>query len=236
MKKISTIVFILLLAVFPMVAFADEDNHNISVDEVLTEIMKAQDVSSPGSIDCEAVSDEEFERLGEAVMSVMHPDPKQHELMDQMMGGEGSESLRAMHINMGLNYLDCGSGGFGMMGGNMMFGGMGMMGGGMMGTIFPKVGTFLNQPARTAGRMEANSMMGLPLMGGGFGIGFGWISMILFWVLIIVGIIWLVRFQSSKSSYQDSDIKNNAIKILKERYAKGEITKTEFEKMKKDIS
>lgn len=240
MKKLFTFIFILLLAIFPTVAAAGEDNHNRSIDQVLAEIIQTQNVSSLREIDCESVTDNEFENLGEVVMGVLHPDSKQHKLMDQMMGGEGSESLRAMHINMGQNYLDCGSGGFGMMscastmGGGMM-NSMGIMGGGrMMGDFFPKVGTLLNQTRQIAGDEEVSSMMGFPFMGVGLGMGFGWIFMILFWILVIAGIVWLTRFQSGKNTGQNF-LENNALGILKERYAKGEITSKEFEKMRKDI-
>lgn len=67
-------------------------------------------------------------------------------------------------------------------------------------------------------------------MMGWFGGGF---MMILFWVAIIVFIIWVVREIGGKNSKSNN---NHALDILKERYAKGEITKTEFESMKKDIS
>ncbi|KKK96461.1 hypothetical protein LCGC14_2662540 [marine sediment metagenome] len=53
-------------------------------------------------------------------MSDMIPNPKQHEWMDEMMGGEGSENLSAMHRLMGYRYLSD-DGGFI---GSMMMGGM----------------------------------------------------------------------------------------------------------------
>src|SRR3989344_9516564 len=66
-------------------------------------------------------------------MEQMHPG-EAHEMMDQMMGGEGSESLRQVHINMAKR-LYCNEGVGGMMGGGMMNMMMGnnMMGSGMMG-------------------------------------------------------------------------------------------------------
>ena len=62
----------------------------------------------------------------------------------------------------------------------------------------------------------------------------GGIMMIAFWVLITAFIFWLVREASGKNSHSRSD--SNALEILKERYAKGEIDKREFEEKKKDIS
>lgn len=65
--------------------------------------------------------------------------------------------------------------------------------------------------------------------------GFGFVFMILFWGLVIYGIVLLVRKSSFSSSNHDPKVRHTALEILKERYAKGEITKHQFEEMKKDI-
>lgn len=127
MKKIILFTILTgLFAVLPFAAYAQSGSD--SVENILQEIRTSQNVSSNSAINCEKVSNGQMERLGDAVMGVMHPDENQHELMDQMMGGEGSESLKAAHIMMGKQYLGCVSGvsGGGMMGmGNMMvYGGM----------------------------------------------------------------------------------------------------------------
>ena len=51
---------------------------------------------------------------------------------------------------------------------------------------------------------------------------------------IIILIIWLVKRVNSSGLGQANN--NDAIDILKKRYAKGEINKKEFESLKKDIS
>jgi putative membrane protein len=58
------------------------------------------------------------------------------------------------------------------------------------------------------------------------GFGFGWIFMVLFWALVILGVIYLSKhlFSSSKESVA----KESAQDILKKRYAAGEITKEEY--------
>jgi putative membrane protein len=69
-----------------------------------------------------------------------------------------------------------------------------------------------------------------------YGMGFwgGW--MIILWIVIIGLIVWgavaLTRRGSAKSN---ADEEKTPLDIAKERYAKGEISKQEFERIKKDI-
>ena len=77
-----------------------------------------------------------------------------------------------------------------------------------------------------------------PGMMGGWGMGwFGMIFMIFFWVLVIMGLAFLIKWliQTTKGASPEQG-SSRAIDILKERYAGGEITKEEFEQMKKDIT
>jgi putative membrane protein len=76
-------------------------------------------------------------------------------------------------------------------------------------------------------------------MMGDWGMGwFGMIMMLLFWVLVIAGIVvlirWLIQSTGSKNS-SNVGTASQAMEILKERFAKGEITRDEFESMKKEI-
>jgi len=75
-------------------------------------------------------------------------------------------------------------------------------------------------------------------MGGwGWGWGlFGVAHMLLWWVLIILGIVVLAKWLFGASSRRDDRPGNRALEILAERYARGEINKEEYEHKKKDLA
>lgn len=57
-----------------------------------------------------------------------------------------------------------------------------------------------------------------------------WMFFIVFWLAFIFGIMALVRWFNSKSQFKKSSLES-----LQERYAKGKISKENFEKMKEEI-
>lgn len=69
------------------------------------------------------------------------------------------------------------------------------------------------------------------MMGGGWGI-FMFVFMLIFLGLAIAGIVVLVRYLSPHSRSKSSE---DALEILKRRYARGEIQKAEFEEKRKDL-
>ena len=70
-----------------------------------------------------------------------------------------------------------------------------------------------------------------PMWWWGWGIGM-MAMMFLFWALVIVGLIVGIRWLLHKGKEENSD---PAIEILRQRYARGEINKDEFEAKKKDL-
>lgn len=75
-------------------------------------------------------------------------------------------------------------------------------------------------------------------MGGwGWGWGmFGVVHMLLWWVLIILGIVVLGKWLFGGGSRSDSRAADRALEILAERYARGEINKQEYEEKRRDLA
>lgn len=74
--------------------------------------------------------------------------------------------------------------------------------------------------------------------GYGMGFGLGWIFQLLFWALIIWLVVSLVRGNGccGLGKWYNHDQKTeSALDILKKRYAKGEISREEFEQIKKEL-
>ncbi|MEJ2292364.1 MAG: SHOCT domain-containing protein [Deinococcales bacterium] len=85
------------------------------------------------------------------------------------------------------------------------------------------------------------------MMGYGYGLsGFGWIGSLLFLVLLVLGIVYLVRAldlgrsgdRGSKEASRQGDTSgtDSALQILRERYARGEIDREEFEQRRRDLA
>jgi putative membrane protein len=70
--------------------------------------------------------------------------------------------------------------------------------------------------------------------GMGWWMVFGGIIFILFWGLIIYLIVWGIRRFSISRGTGGSD-QRSPLDIAKERYARGEITKEQFDQIKRDL-
>lgn len=171
---------------------------------------------------CADLNDEHHGVLGEYFMGQMAGNS--HAAMNAMMiRAHGEEGEEQIHIVMGKRLSGCdtsasfpvGSGGWMPMM-NMMWGGW---------------------SSPFGSNNSTNNMMNFGF--GPFG-DFGWIFMLVFWGLIIWVIVSFVRGGFGRGhmcghDHSDSSHEKSALDILKERYAKGEIDKREFEERKKDL-
>ena len=80
--------------------------------------------------------------------------------------------------------------------------------------------------------MMFGSMMGS--WGMGYGI-VGFLTMVLFWIIVIAAIVYAVRWLSSGSTARSTGASEAPIEILKRRYAKGEIDHDEFVARKQEL-
>ncbi len=167
-----------------------------SVESVLSEIMSAQQAANAAGIDCNKVAEHQFEELGDALMEQMHPGSA-HETMDAMMGGEGSEQLKAMHVSMGKSYLRC-DGYAAMMGTGMM--GSGMMGTGVSGQTMP-YGT-MGQGSYGAGMMYPGMLGSSAFWQGTFFAQavLPWVSTALLAALVVAVVYLAVQIRGMKGS------------------------------------
>jgi len=232
MKKLfltATILFTLLLT--PTTSFAQGMTSSPSSvtfdDHTAREELEGKETwekLQSKQIECKNLTDEQYGALGEYFMGQSIGDTQRHALMNRMMTSMmGEEGEEQMHIAIGKRLSGCEPNaqvppnGVGFM--PMMW---------MMGSAGP--------PQVGGG---GNPMMGYGgwnnMMSGwnGFGI-LGWIPMLLFWILLILGVVALFRYLGG--SGRSSDKQRSPLDILKERYAKGEIDKKEFEQMKKDLA
>ena len=164
---------------------------------------------------CDDLTEDDFGVLSEYFMG--QAKGKSHASMNamllQMYGEEGEEQV---HIDLGKDLSGCNPSTE-----NDSVGGGWMS---MMGGWSSPVG--FNQQSNY-------SMMGygFPFLG-----GFGWIIMVLFWGLVIWGIIAVIKGGIGNSQTYRNDVREkSALDILKDRYAKGEIKKEEFEEKKRDL-
>lgn len=89
----------------------------------------------------------------------------------------------------------------------------------------------------TGGMMMSHMRgFGAPQGGGwmwGFGMGLGGLMMLLFWGALIAGIVLLAR--SINGGGADAPWETTSLDVLKRRYAAGEITREQYEQMRRDI-
>lgn len=70
--------------------------------------------------------------------------------------------------------------------------------------------------------------------GSGHGI-LGMVMMLLFWALIIAGVVLVVRWLFNQGAQKSSQPDESAREILEKRYARGDIDREQLEAMKRDL-
>ncbi|MHB1455216.1 MAG: SHOCT domain-containing protein [Saccharofermentanales bacterium] len=212
MKKIvATVLSVMLITVFGMAIVVQADEMTIkSIDTVMSEIRTEQGVQENDEIDIDKVSQPMLEELGDSVMEATIGNNAMHEQMDIRIGGEGSAELTAFHIRLGYNYLN-----------GYPIGMMSLMSSGMMG----RNGIVDN--SRGYRGMMGNNYSGNGGMMGNFGWGGILIGLLVLLVFVAIVIIVIKAF-TAKPHPDKEDL---SLMVLKTRYAKGEITLEEYEKM-----
>lgn len=169
---------------------------------------------------CADISEDNFELMGEYFMGQRLGTA--HELMNNMMKRMmGEDGEFQMHVVLGKRLSGCDSIAAWPQSGTRFLPMLGMMGG--LSNI-----DNANQSSNFNNMMYSNYSP--------FGFGFlGPILMILFWAVIIFAVIVLVRYMASKGGGKTAPKTDSVLNILKERYAKGEIDKKEYEDKKKDL-
>ena len=212
---IKRLVFIIIIIILNLISIYSEEMNIRSIDNILSDIRGEQGVKGADKINPDKVNSQLLEKLGDAVMEEMTGNHDRHEQMDQMMGGEGSANLTVMYQRIGYNYHAGNINGY--------------------QDMMKYIGTMNQFPAKTTDNYKGGFTM---MWNGGYGMmgNFGWIGYII--GIIILIIIGLAVVYAIKLFLKNNDIKQDSespIDILKKRYARGEISKKDYEQMKKDI-
>jgi putative membrane protein len=234
-KKYGKPIIVLLAAggiitgMFGFGAQAQQDDMSVASGQALWKQLQAKEIQ------CDGLTDANYKDMGEYFMQQMMG--RSHQATEQkIINRFGQSGLDQMHIAMGKRFSDCDPNAeypLGIMG-------YGMTRYGRMPMAWPGYGNAssgdLSVPNQNKNYSMFNNMMGYGYGPAGYGyMGFwGWIFMVVLWAFIIIGIIALVR-RISEHGESHHCRGTSALEILKERYARGEIDKKEFEEKKKDL-
>jgi len=186
-----------------------------SIDTNMSEIRLEQGVKSNDKINPDKVSPPKLEALGDSVMQAMIGNTAIHDQMDVKLGGDGSASLTAMHTKIGYNYL------VGYPNGMMT-----LMSAGIMGAN----GT-ANASSGSSGMMGTNGIANASYGSGGMMGYLGWGGMIMGIIVLILFMIILFFVFKSLSKKPIGSSLDTPLDILKKRYANGDLTHEEYERM-----
>lgn len=233
MKKLLTSLFLALFIMTSFVGVNALEGSMRSVDEIVSEIKTDLGITINDTIDVNLVDETLLEELGDSVMEVYIGNSEQHEILDEYYGGDDSETLSALHIQIGEDYLNgvpitmmtfmqYGTNDQSNYYGPMMRGyqndgyNTNQAYGGMMGRNYQVDRRDNNYTY--APYYRDNGMMN-------FGSG-GMIMGFIGFLIVVGAVVYIVSTNNRNQVYPTNT--NNAMNILKERYARGEITREEF--------
>jgi putative membrane protein len=73
------------------------------------------------------------------------------------------------------------------------------------------------------------------MMGFGWGMGYGWIIMLVFWVLLVGLVVWAVS-RLAPRSMSGSGRRETTLEVLQRRLANGEISVEEFVRIRDELA
>lgn len=234
MKKLFTILFLFAFLMVSVIGVSALETPMRSVDEIILEIRTDLGITVNDAIDVNLVDQVLLEELGDSIMEAYIGDSEQHEALDEYYGGDDSETLTNLHIQIGEDYLngvpitmmsfmrygysDDQTTSYGpMMRGYRNDGYNSNQNYGMMGRNYRDNRN--NDGYAYAQDYGSNRMMNFG--SGGMFMGF------LGFAIVIGAVVYFVS-NNSNNRNQVQSTSNNALNIAKERYARGEITREEF--------
>jgi len=220
MNKISINIAIFLSVIPVLVSAQMMYDSNVPDDHTKQEEAEGREVLGKlqdKTLSCENLSEHDFGSLGEYYMGTMTGESHtaMNAMITRMHGEEGEEQI---HVAIGKRLSGCDTSAA-IPGGD--FGSMPIMN--MMGGW--------SDPSGFKNNFNKHMMnYGYSMSYGG---GLGFLFMVFVWIILIVSTAGVVRWVFGGGRWQEH---GSALSILKERYAKGEIDKKEFEEKKRELA
>lgn len=172
-----------------------------------------------GATTCKSLSTTDFDHVGEYVMERMLGSASTHEAMNRQMAAMmGASGETQAHVYMGQRFAGCATGkaptAFGAM--------MGMMGAGMMGSVYGDTGSSSMMGGAYSGTA---GMMGYRSKGDGWSSG-DTVMVVMMGLLLAVAIGVLVAWHPWRRA------ETTALETLQARFARGDIDRQEFERLR----
>lgn len=106
MKKIFTTIFLFVLIMTTSIGVNAQEIEMRTIEEVIVAIRTDLGITDTEVIDLSLVKIELVEELGDSVMEAYIGNSIMHEQMDEYYGGDESETLSNLHIQIGQDYLN----------------------------------------------------------------------------------------------------------------------------------